>query len=248
MSTQISNKAKNSTLLASPALSQISRDGFTAFTPAQNKLANKKTSTPFLEKLRQAEKVQIDENKALNEIQNFGVKRKRLNDLFGDIYDIEEEEFDLKKQKTDEEKDFDTIQMILDARKVLETQMFPLKSNHYDRNIALNQFKKENLSSTIPKFPFVTLTKEDDDRIFVRCHSEDFEALKLKEIKAVNGKFYSDTHRETMWKEANDMILSDTEKVLQKELQINEIIQYKSADLLVDKYRPRKYMDLLSGK
>lgn len=252
MSTQISNKTKNSTLLASPALSQISRDGFTAFTPAQNKLANKKTSTPFMEKLKQADnkKVQQNENLALNEIQNFGMKRKRrLDDLFGDIYDIDEEEFDMKKQKTDEEKDMDTIEKILEARKVLETQMFPLKSNHIDRNIALNQFKKENLSKTIPKFPFITLTKEsDDERIFVRCHSEDFEKMKLNEIKAVSGNFYTHANKEAMWKEANDMILSDAEKIANQEQQINQIIEFKSGDLLVDKYRPKKYIDLLSDE
>lgn len=249
-------KAKNSTLMASPALSQISRDGFVAFTPSQNKLANKKTSTPFMEKLKKVEEeVPIKENNALDEIQNCGLKRKRrLNDLFGDIYDIEEEEFDMKKQKTDEEKDMDTIDMILEARKVLETQLFPLKSNNYDRNFALHKFKKENLSRVIPKYPFVTITKNDDEeRIFIRCHSEDFEAQKLDEIKVLDsndGRFYSLSHRESIWKEANDKILNDAERVTNAVQHVNEIVQHKdkSVDLLVDKYRPKKYMDLLSDE
>lgn len=210
-----------------------------------------------MEKLKQADErkeTQNEENYALNEIQNIGLKRKRLNDLFGDIYDIEEEIYETKKQKTDEEKDLDTIQMIVEARKVLDTQMFPLKSNNHDRDFALHKFKKDNLSKNIPKYPFITLSKGfDEDRIFVRCHSEAFETQKLNEIKALDsngGQFFNSAHRESMWKEANDIILSESEKITRRDQQLNEVIHHKdkSVHLLVDKYRPKKYMDLLSDE
>lgn len=68
---------KQVSILSSPALSQISRDG-AHFTPAF--AANKKTtSTPFVEKLKafQFQSQEPFASSALNEIQNIGVKRKR---------------------------------------------------------------------------------------------------------------------------------------------------------------------------
>lgn len=115
------------------------------------------TSTPFAEKLKafqsqsQSQEV-FKSNGALQEIQNIGISRKRrLEDLFGDIYDIEEEDVYMKKHKTDEERDLDTIQMIIEARKTFESQINPLKTTNFDRFEALHKFKKENLSRAIPK-------------------------------------------------------------------------------------------------
>lgn len=149
------NTSHQISVLASPALSQISRAG-NAFTPAHagNK---KKTSTPFVEKLKSVQwETQSQDpplNSALNEIQNIGVKRKRqrLEDLFGDIYDIDQEDIYVKKHKTEEEKDFDTIQRIIDARQTFQTQINPLKKTNFDRLEALHKFKRDNLSKTIPK-------------------------------------------------------------------------------------------------
>lgn len=142
----------NKTILSSPALSQISRDGLN-FTPAPG--GKQKTSTPFLDKLKAFPTQSQDEistNGALSEIQNIGVKRKRrLEDLFGDIYDIEEEDNFMKKHKTEEEKDLDTIARIIEARTVFQTQINPLKKSNFDRLEALHKFKRENLSRSIPK-------------------------------------------------------------------------------------------------
>lgn len=118
---------------------------------------HKKTSTPFLEKLKQVEAKEnsAPENyDALSEIQNIGVKRKRkLEDLFGDIYDLENEGDDIftKKHKTDEEKDFETIAKIVEARKHFELQFNPSRKTNLDRYEFLHKFKRENLSTIIPK-------------------------------------------------------------------------------------------------
>lgn len=147
----------NTSNIGSPALSQISRHGLN-FTPVAG--ASKKTSTPFLDKLKalqsgDSKPIDGSENNALQEIQNIGVRRKRrLEDLFGDIYDIAEEEDDnfLKKHKTEEERDLDTIERIVAARKTFQTQENPLKkTTKYDSLEALHKFKKENLSRSIPK-------------------------------------------------------------------------------------------------
>lgn len=142
----------NAAVLCSPALSQISRHGIN-FTPELN---GKKTSTPFLSKLKslhfESQSQGHEPNVALQEIQNIGVKRKRrLEDLFGDILDIEEEDFNTKKHKTEEERDLDIIDKIIEARKAFETQINPLKVTNFDRYEALHKFKKENLSRVIPK-------------------------------------------------------------------------------------------------
>jgi hypothetical protein len=148
----VASENKHVSIISSPALSQISRIGIN--TPAHI-IANKKTSTPFVEKLKAFESSQDEPyaSSALNEVQNIGVKRKRqrLEDLFGDIYDIEEEDIFLKKHKTDEERDWDTIQKIVDARKNFQTQINPLKKTNFDRLEALHKFKRDNLSRAIPK-------------------------------------------------------------------------------------------------
>lgn len=120
-------------------------------------MGKKKTSTPFTGKLKslqfqsQSQDV-FESNGALQEIQNLGVRRKRrLEDLFGDIYDIEEEDLNMKKHKTDEERDLDTIERIVEARKTFQTFINPLKITNFDRYEALHKFKKENLSKVIPK-------------------------------------------------------------------------------------------------
>jgi hypothetical protein len=77
----------------------MSRHG-TNFTPTPT--GNRKTSTTFQEKLKAFPTFQQDsqDKRALSGIQNIGVERKRrLEDLFGDICDIEEEEINMKKHK-----------------------------------------------------------------------------------------------------------------------------------------------------
>lgn len=260
-STQKTTIQKDSSLLASPALSQISRDEkLMPFTPSANFHNNvkKKTSTPFLEKLKSVAEedfeLKTNNNNALSEIQNFGTKRKRkLEDLFGDIYDIEVEDALMKKHKTEEEKDFDTIQRILDARKVFDSHLNPLKRNDYDRLEALHKFKKDNISRTIPRFPFTTVSNIND-RLYVRFHSEDFENKKLMEIEAHNlngGKFFG-SQTEQLWQEANSLLLQNIEGSSQMRQLVQEHAENHrntvGSSLWVEKYKPRKYMDLLSDE
>lgn len=249
----------NNTLLSSPALSQISRDERQVpFTPANNLNRNKKTSTPFLEKLKAVDddfdKASSKNNNALNEIQNYGMKRKRkLEDLFGDIYDIEVEDAYIKKHKTEEEKDLETIQKIIEARKVFDSYLNPLKNNEFDRLETLHKFKKDNISKTIPKYSFMTLSNLDD-RYYIRFHSEDFENRKLMEIEAHNlnsGKFFG-TQTEQLWQEANQIILQSVQGSSQmRQLAQENAANHQSvsgASLWVEKYCPKKYIDLLSDE
>lgn len=211
-------------VLNSPALSQISRDERNCLvTPANIAPANKPlgfASTPFnVDKLSAITEQDDDErhliiSSALGEIQNVGFQRKRrLEDLFGDIYDIEEEDGLAKKHKTEEERDMAAIEKILEARKILQAQLNPLKQTHIDRYEALHKFKQENLSRTIPKYSFLPLAKAEMERIYVRFHSEDLEGRQLMEIKAYdkNCRCLLGSQRDEIWNTANEIVLKGLE-------------------------------------
>ena len=137
----------------SPQISQISRAGSRdslVMTPAMKK-ANRFASTPFSQVPTTSK--EIDDCGALSEIQNLGLQRKRkLEDLFGDIYDIGEEDDVLtKKHRSEEDMDFEMIEKILQARKEFEGQLNPLKKSSFDRLESLHKFKSANLSRSIPK-------------------------------------------------------------------------------------------------
>ena len=146
----------NRSLVQSPQLSQIPYDGMAE--PSTGEIVNRRlfgtpntsskriSSTPYTAKLPNV----------MSELQNIGVdrKRKRLQDLFGDIQDIiEQEEYvdkEAKKIKNEEERDLEMIEKILDARKKVRVISNPSKKDTSDKLIALHAFKMRNLSYTIP--------------------------------------------------------------------------------------------------
>ena len=101
------------------------------------------------------------------------------------------------------------------------------------------------------RFSFQTITRSED-RIYIRTHSEDFEALKLAEIKAYD-KSKSNlfgVEKEVIWKEANDLVLKEImTRTAVPQIEAQPIAtNTNSVDLWVEKYRPKKYYDLLSDE
>lgn len=102
------------------------------------------------------------ETDPLAEIQNIGLnpRKRRLDALFGDIQDIEDDgsvyEFCQqginKKTKTEEELDIELIERILEARKRFQAIVHPTKSSGLARAEALHRFKMQNLSYSLPKY------------------------------------------------------------------------------------------------
>ena len=94
----------------------------------------------------------------------------------------------------------------------------------------------------------MTVSK-NDERIYVRTHSEEFENQKLAEVKAFDrGKRnLLGNEREQVWQGANELVLKGitSEQLIQIPPPVNV---NSSVDLWVDKYRPKKYMDLLSDE
>lgn len=146
--------------LRSPALSVISKNSTTVNKRLFNGDGNygRTASTPF------PGTSQPTAADPLAEIQNIGLnpRKRRLDALFGDIQDIDDDgsEFNFcqqgttKKTKTEEEVDMELIERILEARKHFQAVINPTKSSGLARAEALHRFKMQNLSYSLPKYVF----------------------------------------------------------------------------------------------
>lgn len=58
------------------------------------------------------------------------------------------------------------------------------------------------------RWPFLTIKKNDDDRIYVRFHSEEFEAKKLNELKCFNNETSSllGAEKTAIWEDAREIV------------------------------------------
>lgn len=223
---------------------------------------------------------------ALHEI-GLNTRKRRLEDLFGDIRDIEEEQADdhimfqaiTKKMRSEEEIDLELIELILEKRKRLLAELNPLKNTNLDRLEALHKFKMQNLSYSVPKYPFTAIRRSDAERIYVRTHSEDFETQQIDAIYFANGNFGGllGEAREDVWSKAQEIVsvniiyifvftilFNQFDVLLQTNARLNAaqtvplpiVVEVElpaaadgdDGDLWVEKYRPRKYLDLLSDE
>lgn len=102
------------------------------------------------------------------------------------------------------------------------------------------------------RFPFLTVVK-GDERIYVRTHSEEFELQKLAEIKAFDKtkRNLFGNEREEIWNKANEIVMKGItieQNAQSIEMPPPAVAVSDSVSLWVEKYRPRKYMDLLSDE
>lgn len=197
-------------------------------------------------------------------------RKRRLDDLFGDIGDIIDEENvakvyygygndenERKKAKCEEEMDLHLIERILAARALQRVKV----NNHGKKNKLeqlefLRNFKKRNLSEICPNWPSIPVIGQNADRIYVRMHSEEFEIDRLKEIDFRNGfNNLLGENSDSVWNKAQQIIeirtRIQTETVLPlEEADEKEIVSEKSDSdqLWVEKYKPRSYFDLLSDE
>lgn len=110
--------------------------------------------------------------------------------------------------RSEEEIDMEMIEKILEKRKLLLAEMNPLKNTNLDRLEALHKFKMQNLSYAVPKYPFTAIRRSDSDRIYVRTHSEEFEAKQIADIHFANRNFGGllGEARETIWAKAQEIV------------------------------------------
>ncbi|XP_050076845.1 chromosome transmission fidelity protein 18 homolog [Anopheles maculipalpis] len=251
--------------LASPALSIITRGSSTVHkrlfdTPGPSQTAPNggrkyglAASTPFPGAATNANALQSLQQMDANP------RKRRLEALFGDIHDIEEEPYEQyvyssqKKTKTEEEQDMELIERILEARHRYNSVANPSKPSMLSRAEALHRFKMDNISLEPPKWPSMTVMRDDKTSVYVRFHSEDFEKKQIDEINCTRDGFHGllGPEKERIWREANEIVakrLTEPTNALPSQ-EIEEIVIPTESNVLwVEKYRPRRYIDLLSDE
>ncbi|XP_030556914.1 chromosome transmission fidelity protein 18 homolog [Drosophila novamexicana] len=196
-------------------------------------------------------------NAAAEQLQELGLrgtnKRRLERDLFGDIDDLYYESYEdpmVKKARTEEQRDNEAIERILELRRKLRETSKTVRHDDVSRLRALHDFKMKNLSYDIPSWPFLALQRSDLERLYVRFHSEDYERRQLELLSArgdLIGSLLGEA-KQQVWQEANELVLRRLAPATQP---INAAPAPSSPDmgrLWVDKYKPRKYIDLLSDE
>ncbi|KPJ12806.1 Chromosome transmission fidelity protein 18-like [Papilio machaon] len=169
--------------------------------------------------------------------------KRTAEDLFGDIDDIDFDNLELpsKRQKTDEENDFDLINKILEGRRLKQLLTEPASGGNMKTKV--NFDVKENISINIPKWPFMPLTNSDGDRIYIRLESEDYwnKSLEMDSEQLSLRSTYS-----SAWEEAQKILEKKEQKSLKEDDTPMIDIGEHNTSLWVEKYRPSSYIDLLS--
>ncbi|XP_037959748.1 chromosome transmission fidelity protein 18 homolog isoform X2 [Teleopsis dalmanni] len=195
---------------------------------------------------------------AVNQLQKQGLacKRRLEEQLFGNIDDLYSndtyEDPVAKKQRTEEEHDFEVIEKILDARKRYRECNELISNENILRLQAVHKFKMQNLSYIVPSWPFIILRRVDGQTVFVRQHSEEYET---REIKNVNNNCRTESvlgeSKQKLWDSANE-IINRRLTLANKETQAQDVVMVESNNnsnvLWVEKYKPSKYIDLLSDE
>lgn len=240
-----------------------------------SKQSNRVASTPFAPNVIdtpglqrfQFEDEEFENNQRATE---FNGRKRRLNDLFGDINDIiqeenlaqvfyseDPEENAKKKARSEEEADNELIHRILLARAENSARVHNFtKQSKLKQLEELQKFKQKNLSQSYPKWPSIPVVNSEDSRIYVRMHSEEFESSQLNELsirKNISNLLGNST--EIMWKEAEKIVeLRMTappqaiQSIADDEVQFVRDTNPNAGKLWVDKYRPKSYLDLLSDE
>ena len=142
-------------------------------------------------------------------------KRRRLEkDLFGDIDDLyHNESYEdpmVKKARTEEQRDMQDIEKILESRRKLREASKSLRKDNVTRLQALHDFKMRNLSYNLPQWPFLPLRRvSDGQKVYVRFHSQEYESKQLEHVTALPsyGGLLGD-NKERIWAEAQEIVSS----------------------------------------
>ncbi|KAH8271906.1 hypothetical protein KR044_010423 [Drosophila immigrans] len=213
---------------------------------------------------------------AAEQLQELGLrgtnKRRLERDLFGDIDDLYHESYEdpmLKKARTEEQRDNEAIERILELRRKLRESSKTVRHDEVSRLKALHDFKMKNLSYEIPSWPFLALQRSDLERLYVRYHSEDYERRQLELLSARSQQIGSllGEAKQQVWQEANELVRAVQAsikkcysnifllQVLRRMAPATQLPIEPAATpspdtgrLWVDKYKPRKYIDLLSDE
>ncbi|GLH15294.1 Uncharacterized protein GBIM_19762, partial [Gryllus bimaculatus] len=180
------------------------------------------------------------------------LKKRKVEELFGDIDDIDLNEYSVavKKKKTEDEVDKELIDKIVSGR-----QEAKLKAH--------TSSKQENISKRIPKWPFVAITASNGERWYLRKHSDETLHFQISQIgKHVQTLGLLSASYSRLKEQAEEILKQKIEReheaAFEKRLQALEesstdsgcelMSEDEDAALWVEKYKPRHYLDLLSDE
>lgn len=169
--------------------------------------------------------------------------KRSIEELFGDIDDIlYESQGNAKRHKGDHSEELALIEHIIELRKLARERDGPdVMRKDYT---TVSSRDKNNLSYAVPSYPFVGVTRNDGRRVYIRCHSEQFELEeRARVVEAISLSGSLDTNKE-MWAEAQALVERHTRP--ESPTAVNPICNDK--ELWVDLYKPRKYFELLSDE
>lgn len=174
-------------------------------------------------------------------------KKRTIEELFGDIDDLLFES-DAKKTKIDRN-DLEMIDHIIALRQQAKEQQNGVSLFAKNAKLAKSYTAKENLSYRVPRYPFLGVTRHDGERIYIRCHSEQYEKDELEEITR-NCSFKNvmkDLFR-TTWNDARTLLNKQLDDEKQNSGADDVVPLEDTTCLWVELYKPRKYMELLSDE
>ncbi|XP_077300481.1 chromosome transmission fidelity protein 18 homolog [Arctopsyche grandis] len=191
-------------------------------------------------------------------------QKRTVTDLFGDIDDLDFDEDvyqNSKRSRIESEDDLNAalIERILYERKRRTELSNPVLMLNRDYTVSDNNKIIENISNSIPRWPFITLTKSDGRKLYVRFHDEEYMEREVDEITKSHGDFKSllGVAFKDSWNEAKAYLESKnmqnkTVDINGDELMVVETEQNaESGDrsqLWVERYKPMRYVELLSDE
>lgn len=141
-------------------------------------------------------------------------KKRSAEELFGDISDIDNDIFldmnipTTKKSKTDDiEEKLAVIDHIVEMRRLAREKCNIISIKNKNNVTHIIERDKRNISYRVPKYPFIGLTRFDNERVYVRFHSEEYEKEEIQRI--VKETAFSGVMGETfkeVWKDAKNLV------------------------------------------
>lgn len=136
-------------------------------------------------------------------------KKRTINELFGDIDDILNENiaYSLSKKPKGDVSDLELIEHILELRKLAKQRENPATVYRTNCSMSAKDRDKRNLSYRVPKYSFISVKRSDNERVYVRFHSETYEkeqaALMMKNsgLSGVMGDRFKE-----VWEEATKIV------------------------------------------
>lgn len=171
-------------------------------------------------------------------------KKRTIEELFGDIDDILFETNTKRPKKSVENEDLELIEQILLMRKLSKQKnrleiTFERKTPNFVGNPA-------NISDKIPNYPFIALNTSENQRVYVRFHSEEYQNEDIKDIiEKISDKSLLGVESKTIWEKATKIINSNLDggKI---DHCITETPVIDENKLWVGLYTPKSYKELLS--